>query len=92
MFDKLAIDIVHPKRDTFFLLHGVCDGGVGRGYHACLLGSSKSFKMYGKNSLPPSGEFCSLLITFANSLDPDQESQNVGPGLNPSRLTPEIIF
>ena len=31
--------------------------------------------------------FCRLLITFANSLDPDQDRQNVGPDLDPSRLT-----
>ena len=30
------------------------------------------------NSLPTSGDFCHLLITFANSLDPDQARQNVG--------------
>ena len=28
-----------------------------------------------------------LLITFANSLDPDQARQNVGPDLNPNCLT-----
>ena len=28
-----------------------------------------------------SGNFCRLLITFANSLDPDQDRQNLGPGL-----------
>ena len=28
-----------------------------------------------------------LLITFANSLDPDQGRQNVGSDLNPNRLT-----
>ena len=30
------------------------------------------------NSLPARGDFCCLLITFANSLDPDQARQNVG--------------
>ena len=35
------------------------------------------------NSLPASGNFCHLLITFANSLDPDQARQNVGPDLDP---------
>ena len=30
------------------------------------------------------GVFCHLLITFANSLDPDQARQYVGPGLNPN--------
>ena len=28
------------------------------------------------------------LITFANSLDPDQAQQNVGPDLDPNCLTP----
>ena len=39
------------------------------------------------NSLPVSGEFCNLLITFANSFDPDQDRQIVGPDLDPNRLT-----
>ena len=33
------------------------------------------------------GDFCELLITFANSLDPDQARQYVGPGLDPNCLT-----
>ena len=40
------------------------------------------------NSLPASGDFFHLLITFANFLDPDQAGQNVGPDLNPNCLTP----
>ena len=40
------------------------------------------------NSLPTSGDFCLLLITSANSLDPDQARQNVGPDLDPNCLTP----
>ena len=39
-------------------------------------------------SLPASGDYCHLLITFANSLDPDQARQNVGPDLDPNCLTP----
>ena len=39
------------------------------------------------NSFPPSGNFCHLLITFANSLDPDQARQQVGPDLDPNCLT-----
>ena len=31
--------------------------------------------------------YCHLLITFANSLDPDQARQNGGPYLNPNCLT-----
>ena len=34
-----------------------------------------------------SGNFCCLLITFANSLDPEQDRQNVGPDLDPNCLT-----
>ena len=40
------------------------------------------------NSLPASGNLCHLLITFANSLDPDQALRNVGPDLDPNCLTP----
>ena len=40
------------------------------------------------NSLPARGDFCCLLITFANSLDPDQARQNVGPDPDPNCLTP----
>ena len=29
-----------------------------------------------------SGDFCRLLITFANNFDPDQDRQNVGPNLD----------
>ena len=39
------------------------------------------------NSLPTSGDFCHMLITFANSLDPDQARHFVGPDRNPSCLT-----
>ena len=34
------------------------------------------------NSLPASGDFCQLLISFANSLDPDPAQQNVRPDLD----------
>ena len=34
---------------------------------------------------------CSLLITFANSLDPDQDRHSVGPDLDPDHLT-LIVF
>ena len=40
------------------------------------------------NYLPASGNFCDLLITFANSLDPDQARQNAGSDLDPNCLTP----
>ena len=40
------------------------------------------------NSLPTRGDFCCLLITFANSLDPDQAQQNARSDLDPNCLTP----
>ena len=37
-------------------------------------------------------DFCHLLITFANSLDPGQARQIVGPELDPNCLTPFCFF
>ena len=39
------------------------------------------------NSLLASGDFCRLRIVFENSLDPDQDRQNVGLDLVPNHLT-----
>ena len=39
-------------------------------------------------SLPARGFFYCLLIKVANSLDPDQARQYVGPDLDPNCLTP----
>ena len=36
------------------------------------------------NSFLDSDNICQLLITFANSLDTDQDRQDVGPDLDPS--------
>ena len=36
------------------------------------------------NPFPACGNFCRLLINFANSLEPDQARQNVGPDLDPN--------
>ena len=49
------------------------------------------------NSFLASGDFFHMLITFANSLDSDQDRQNVGPDLDLNRLTlcdsvPERFF
>ena len=38
------------------------------------------------------GHFCLLLITFANSLDPDQDQQSVGPDFYHSDSDSERIF
>ena len=39
------------------------------------------------HSFLASDNFCCLVITFANSLDPDQDRQNVGPDLDQNSLT-----
>ena len=36
------------------------------------------------NSFLASGDSCHLLVTFANSSDPDQDQHNVGPDLDPN--------
>ena len=43
------------------------------------------------NSLPACNFFCHLLIIFANSLEPDQACQNVGPDLDPNCMTERIF-
>ena len=53
--------------------------------HSQRVVSKISFVFY---SLTHRVDFCCLLITFANSLDPDQASQSVGPDLDPNCLTP----
>ena len=39
------------------------------------------------NSFCVGGNFCCQQITFANSMDPDQAQQKVGPDLGPDCLT-----
>ena len=39
------------------------------------------------DSFPASGDFCCVLITYANSLDPNQARHIVGPDLDPNSLT-----
>ena len=50
---------------------------------------------YGPNSSTSSllafGDFCHLLLTLANCLNPDQDRQNVGPDQNPNSLTCDLI-
>ena len=38
------------------------------------------------------GNFCCMLKTFSNSLDPDQDRQNVGPELDPNLFDTLIVF
>ena len=42
-------------------------------------------------TLRASDHFCHLLVTIANSLDPDQARQDVGPGLDPNCFTLMVL-
>ena len=53
------------------------------------------FGPWANNSFLASGDFCLLpdiQMTFANSLDPDQDRQNVSADLDPSDSVPESMF
>ena len=52
-----------------------------------LLMGRKESNQANKQKLFVCYDFCPLLIVFANSLDPDQARQNVGPDLDPNYLT-----
>ena len=65
-----------PKVKVIGQKAGICDG----------VPSTSALVLY--LTLLARGDFCCLLITFANSLDPDQARQNVGPDLDPNCLTP----
>ena len=43
------------------------------------------------NSFLASGDFCHLPITFANSLDPDEDRHNVGPDLDKNGLYSDTV-
>ena len=55
-----------------------------------VMSSPAGYVSMSANSSFASGDFCRLLITFADSLDPDQ--QNVGPDLDPNCLTIKYFF
>ena len=55
-------------------------------YFSCIILSDQKSWLLVFNSFLASGDFCCLLINFANSLDPDQARQNVGPDLGPNCL------
>ena len=44
------------------------------------------------NSLLASGDFCRLLIAFANHFDPDQDQRDVRPDMDPNLLTDGQCF
>ena len=54
---------------------------------SCLQKTENKIQQNSVNSFPACAKFCRLLITFANSLDPDQAWHNVRPDLDPNCLT-----
>ena len=60
-------------------------GGYDAQYYGYMVGPS--FVSLGwEEFFLSSGNFCHLLITFANNLDSDQDQQNVWPDLDPNYL------
>ena len=60
----------------------VCYNGIALYFNFCI-----GHPFLRTNSFLASSDFCRLLITFANNLDPDQDRQNVGPDLDLKYLT-----
>ena len=46
----------------------------------------RKFEMRNNKPITASGDYCHLLITFANTLDLDKDRQNVSPDLDINRL------
>ena len=55
--------------------------------HCLLIFRLEVFSLQSLNSFLAIGDFCCLPISFPNSLDPDQDRQNLGPDLDPIPLT-----
>ena len=70
-------DIEDVKRQGKVTL--LCGGGSG--HEPAHAGMSLA------NTFLAGGDFCRLLLNFANSLDPDQDRHSVGPDLDPKHLT-----
>ena len=46
---------------------------------------------FDNNSFLAAGAICRVLTNFANSLDPEQDRQNVGPDLDPNPFDTLIV-
>ena len=57
---------------------------------SCRVGNIDIVTIY--NSFLARGDFCRLLLNFANSLDPDQDQRNVGPDLDPNQFDTLTVF
>ena len=68
-------------------IYAVSKKGSTAGIQKVYEGSDKTSSLAVFNSFIAGGDFCRLQITFANGLDPDQDRHNVGPDLDPNRLT-----
>ena len=94
----LSIMYVLPKAEAHFLLQRQRDqiktwlASSDIKDKRMLIESRKLIETVSKiNTFFDSGHFCRLLIIFANSFDPGQDRHNVGPDLDPNRLT-LIVF
>ena len=54
---------------------------------SCIVRKSPFRNIFSVNTFLANFDFYCLLITYANRLDPDQDRQNVGPGLDPNGFT-----
>ena len=73
---KLKKMVYHTVRNYFYF------------FFLLLVSVITTDKHFSINSLPASSDFCRLLLSFANSLDPDQARPNVGPDQDPNCSTP----
>ena len=85
IFQSLYLAVVSTNRArNLYERHGlrVVDEGTCCGCFRCITGEEV---ILGVLSFTLS--FCRVLITFANSLDPDKDRHSVGPDLDPNCLT-----
>ena len=82
------LEVYHRRLGNMFAVYG--DWSVRQKVDCMSVNSMdmvKSGKLNPFSSFLVSHNFCHLLLTFANSLNPDQDQQNVGPDLDPNCLT-----
>ena len=82
----LPLQMVASDLGQHCLLRPVCQPQMWKAveYSSVILNCVNGGSLY---LFPLCGDFDPLLITFANSLDPDEARQNVGPDLDPNCLT-----
>ena len=79
------ISLARPKGSSLICIHTFCTFDFKS--ITAEDSASKFTQLLKVNCLAASSHFCCLLTNFANSLDPDQARQFVGPDLDPYCLT-----